>query len=110
MATDYVIAWPSPSPLPGFDAAKSAEAARRKRHAPGLWAQRHTPGVPCDMPPDFTGVFTTCWGCPYRLCDTCPPNDAWTEFHARQVDENNAAHRTSWWQRMTGRSPQEIKT
>jgi hypothetical protein len=106
MATDYVIAWPSPSPLRGLDAAKSAEAARRKRHAPGLWSQRLIPGIPPEMPPDYKGAFSTCWGCPFRLCEKCPPNEAWTEFHARQV-EAKTAHRSTLWQRMTGHKPQE---
>ena len=103
MAADYVLAWPSPSLIPGLD---QAEVARRKRHAPGLWAQRLTPGVPPDMPPDFAGVFTTCWGCPFACCERCMPNDKWTEFHAREAEATKTRRRTVW-QRMTGHQPQE---
>lgn len=106
MAADYVIAWPTAPPIPGLPSVQTAEMARRKRHAPGLWAQRLIPGVPPDMPPDFSGAFSTCWGCPFACCKTCPPNERWTEFHARPV-EADTARRPTWWQRMTGRRPQE---
>lgn len=106
MATDYVLAWPSPDPVAGLPPATWAEITKRKRHAPGLWAQRLIPGVPADMPPGFSGAFSTCRGCPYACCEKCPPNDAWTEFHAREV-EATTTRRRALWRRMTGRMPQE---
>lgn len=95
--TDYVLPWDQPSDERG------REQRRRRRHAPGLWAQRLAFGEPPDMPPGFAGAFTCCRNCPWEACERCPPNDAWLAFHAKTVDDDTPPRRT-WWARLTGRT------